>query len=542
MTLTPGGRGRPRAARLLVPALATTLLLAACSGGGGEGGGETAAASSAPTDGVLHLGLLNDIGQPPDPDIYYSGNGLALTTNLYEGLVRYEPGNHEEATIVPSLATEWQANEDSTVWAFTLRDGVTFHDGTPFTSAAVQASFQRRLDVGGGPAYMAEGIASFETPDEHTVVITLEQPNSAFLDFLASPYGPRMISPTVLTEQAGDDFAQTYLSTASAGTGPYVLTEARVDELYEMQAFEDYWGEQPTFTTIEFPVYTDTSAMQLALDNGDLAGIIGAVPSAAQAGYVEEGVLDTYSLPTFQVGVLYMNPHREFLATPEARTALFEAVDWESVVDQVLGQKSDLATGAYSRGALGEGEDTKEIRHDPAPLAEYVGTLPEGTAVEIGHAAGSADDAQIANLLAAQLQGLGLAATVTEFQTSEVFGSFASDPANAAPDVYVASGTWPDANNPYLYGHVFWDEGGGLNFLQCTDDDATAALAEGLRTGDTAAYVAAGEAITEAMCTPTFAYTNDFVVTQPWLGNVEESHTMAEPYALDFNTLTIVEE
>ncbi|GAA2725024.1 ABC transporter substrate-binding protein [Cellulomonas aerilata] len=545
MTPTPGRRGRPRATRatrLLVPAVATTFLLAACSGGAGGGGGETAAPSSAPTDGVLHLGLLNDIGQPPDPDIYYSGNGLALTTNLYEGLVRYEPGNHEEAAIVPSLATEWQANEDSTVWTFTLRDGVTFHDGTPFTSAAVQASFQRRLDVGGGPAYMAEGIASFETPDDRTVVITLEEPNSAFLDSLASPYGPRMISPTVLTEEAGDDFAQTYLSTASAGTGPYRLTEARVDEVYEMEAFEDYWGEEPTFTTVEFPVYTDTSAMQLALDNGDLAGIIGAVPSAAQAGYVEEGVLDTYSLPTFQVGVLYMNPHRDFLATSEARTALFEAVDWASVVEQVLGEKSELATGAYSRGALPDGQDTKEIRHDPAPLAEYVGTLPEGTEVEIGHAAGSADDAQIANLVAAQLQGLGLAATVTEFQTSEVFGSFAGDPANAAPDVYVASGTWPDANNPYLYGHVFWDEGGGLNFLQCTDDDATAALAEGLRTGDPAAYVAAGEAITEAMCTPTFAYTNDFVVTQPWLGNVEESHTMAEPYALDFNTLTIVDE
>lgn len=523
------------ARRAAALAATTTLALAAC---GGEQG---ATASAAPTDGVLRVGLLNDIGQPPDPDVYYSGNGLALTTNMYEGLVRYEPGL-DTATVGPALATEWEVSEDNTTYTFTLREGVTFHDGTPFTAEAVEASFDRRTAVGAGPAYMVAGVESVETPDETTVVVNLAEPNSAFLDYLASPYGPRMISPTALTEHAGDDHAQTYLSTHSAGTGPYQLTAARVGERYEMTAYDGYWGGEPEFTTIDLPVYTDTSAMQLALDNGDLSAIIGAVPSASQADYVEDDTLQAYSLPSFQVGVLYMNPNRPFMATPEARRAMFSAVDWGSVIDQVVAHKAELATGSYSRGALPDGTESREITHDPAPLADYVAGLSgaEKTVV-IGHGASSADDAQIANIIAAQLQGLGLDATITSYQTSQVFGEFASDPANA-PDVYIASGTWPDSSNPYMYGHVFWDQDGGLNHLQCFSEETTELLADALVSGDPATYAAAAEANEAAACTPAWAYVNDFVVAQPWLVGVEEAHSIAEPYTLDFHALTVEEQ
>ncbi|UED83347.1 ABC transporter substrate-binding protein [Streptomyces profundus] len=516
--------------------LAAVLALTVAACGGGEGG----TGSAAPTDGVLRVGLLNDIGQPPDPDVYYSGNGLALTTNMYEGLVRYEPGV-DTSTIGPALATAWEASADHTSYTFTLREGVTFHDGTPFTPEAVETSFDRRTAVGAGPAYMVAGVESVEVVDGATVTIHLSEPNSAFLDYLASPYGPRMISPTALAENAGDDHAQRYLSTHSAGTGPYQLSEARVGERYEMTAYPDYWGGEATFTTIDLPVYTDTSAMQLALDNGDLSAIIGAVPSASQARYIEDDDLQAYSLPSFQVGVLYMNPNRPFLATPEAREAMFQAVDWAGVIDQVVAHKAELAVGSYSRGALPDGAESREIVHDPAPLAAYAAGLSgSGKTVLIGHAASSADDAQIANLVAAQLQGLGLDATITSYQTAQVFGEFAADPANA-PDVYVASGTWPDSSNPYMYGHVFWDQDGGLNHLQCFSDATTELLSEALVTGDPETYVAAALANEEASCTPAWAYVNDFVAAQPWLGQVAESHSIAEPYTLDFHTLTVQE-
>lgn len=528
------------AKRSLALLTAGTLLLSGCSGGDPASGSGSAGAA-APTDGVLRLGVLNDIGQPPDPDVYYSGNGLAITTNAYEGLVRYEPGNHEEARVVPALAESWEVNDDFTEYTFVLRQGVKFHDGTDFDSSAVETSFQRRLNVDAGPAYMVQGVADVEEIDAHTVKVTLNESNSAFLDYLASPYGPRMISPTALADHAGEDFAQAYLSTTSAGTGPYVLSEAVVGEGYQLTYFEDYWGDlDPKFTTIELPVYTEISAMQLELENGDLHALLASVPTASRQSYLDSEELEAYALPSFQVGVMYMNPNRELLADAEARRTLFEGIDWATIVDQVTGVGSVPAEGYYPKGALPADVDSRELVHDPEALAQWVSSLPSGTEIQIGHGAGGADAEQMANIVAAQLQALGMRATVTSHQSSEVFGDFPENP-ESAPDVLIAPATWPDSNNAYMHGHVFWDPDGGLNHLQCSDETTTALLQEAVTTGSHEKYVEAGESAYAAGCSPTFAWSTDFMVAQNWLQGVEESHSIAAPATLDFATLAVAE-
>ena len=524
--------------RSLALAATSALLLAGCAGAD-SAGYSGSSNGGAPTDGVLRLGVLNDIGQPPDPDVYYSGNGLAITTNAYEGLVRYEPGNHEETSIVPALAESWKVSEDFTRYTFTLREGVTFHDGTVFDASAVEASFQRRLAVDAGPAYMVQGVADVEEIDDRTVTVVLSEPNSAFLDYLASPYGPRMISPTALTEHAGDDFAQTYLSTTSAGTGPYVLSKAVVGEGYELTYYEDYWGDlDPEFTTVELPVYTEISAMQLELESGDLHALLSAVPTASRAGYLDSDTLEAYPLASFQVGVFYMNPNRELLAAPEARRTLFEGIDWPMLIEQVTGVSSTPAEGYYPKGALPADVDSRELVHDPAALEAWASALQSGTAIQIGYSAGSADAEQMASIIAAQLQAIGMKATVTSHQSSEVFGDFPQNPQDA-PDVFVSPGTWPDSNNAYMHGHVFWDPDGGLNHLQCSDETTTALLSKAVATGSAETYVQAGEAAYESGCAPTFAWSTDFIVAQEWLTGVEESHSIAAPATLDFATLGV---
>ncbi len=151
---------------------------------------------------MLHLSFLQDPGQPPDPDIYYAGQGLLLTTNTYEGLLQYKAGT-DKPELEPLLATEWKASPDNKVFDFKLREGVKFHDGTPFTAEAVKASFDRRLAVDQGPAYMVKDVESVTPQGDYDVTITLKAPNAAFLDYLACAYGPRMLSPAGTAAERG---------------------------------------------------------------------------------------------------------------------------------------------------------------------------------------------------------------------------------------------------------------------------------------------------------------------------------------------------
>src|ERR1700682_1266841 len=255
---------------------AAMLTLSSC-GGSGSGGGTP---NAAPTDKVLHLSFLQDPGQPPDPDVYYAGQGLLLTTNLYEGLLQYKGGT-DKRELEPLLATEYTASPDNKVFTFKLREGVKFHDGTPFKADAVKASFDRRLGVNGGPAYMVKDIDSITTQGDYGVTITLKSPNSEFLDYLGSAYGPRMLSPTGLQKNGGSDFAQNYLTTHDLGTGPYTLTHAPGASTQRIAAFPDYWGPKPYFEKVEMPVITDTSAQQLQFNNGQLSAILHDLPLSA---------------------------------------------------------------------------------------------------------------------------------------------------------------------------------------------------------------------------------------------------------------------
>ena len=354
---------------VLAVGAALTLGLAGCSSGtpsSTSGGG-----SGAPTDGTLTVGLLGDIGQPPDPDIYYANNGTAIMINAYEGLVQYK-NNTDKVEIAPRLAESWDVNPTHDVYTFHLRQGVTFHDGTPFTSAAVDVAFKRRIAVKGGAAYMVEAVKSVATPDDHTAVITLNQPNTAFLSYLASPFGPKMESPEGLKANAGADDAQTYLSSHDLGTGPYMLTTAQTGVKYELTQYDGYWGPKSPFKKVELPVYTDESALELAFDNGTVDTIVAALPSSSLDKYASKDGVSNYFLPTLQGSMVTVNSSHDFFKTPEARVAFLTSIDQAALVKQVLGERSSVATTMYAKGMIQGATDKQAISFDADVLKKYV--------------------------------------------------------------------------------------------------------------------------------------------------------------------------
>jgi peptide/nickel transport system substrate-binding protein len=518
---------------IAVACAVAALTLAAC-GGSNSGGGKP---NAAPTDKVLHLSFLQDPGQPPDPDIFYASQGLLLTTNIYEGLLQYK-ANTSTAELEPLLATEWTKSPDNKVFTFKLREGVKFHDGTPFTSAAVKASFDRRLAVNQGPAYMVQDVDSVTTQGDYGVTITLKGSNSAFLDYMASPYGPRMLSPTGLQKNAGTDHAATYLTNHDLGTGPYTLTDAQVGSHYGLAAFGDYWGAKPYFEKVDIPVITDVSAQQLQFNNGQIAAILHDLPSSAVQSYLNNGSYAHYSLPTMMSNYLYINEHKGMLTDQKNRNAVLKAIDVDTLVKQTYFGRGKVADQMYPPNVMAPDLAKQNVVHDPSVLSGIAGGLPaDQKALTVGYDSSNPDNQLVSNLIQTQLASAGLTAKVQSYPTSQIYGWIGGDE-TAAPEVLTLL-AWPDAPSPYTWGHISWDPDGGLNYLGCSAPPVTAALARGLATGDAQAFSQAGDAAGQTGCWMNIADVDDFMVTQPWLKGVAEAHVVTNPNTLRLAALSV---
>ncbi len=512
-------------------AAATLLAVTAC------GGSADHTPNPAPTDHVLHLSFLQDPGQPPDPDIYYAAQGLLLTTNIYEGLLQFAPGT-DKVQLQPLLATSWTASPDNRVFTFQLRQGVTFHDGTPFTADAVKASFDRRAAVNQGPAYMVSDVDSVTTQGDHAVTVTLKAPNAVFLDYLASPYGPRMLSPTGLAAHAGTDHDEAYLTTHDLGTGPYTLTDARVGSHYAMASYPGYWGAKPYFTGVDIPVITDTSAEQLQFNNGQLAAVLHDLPSSAVSAYIGNSKFANYSLPTMMSNYLYVNPHKGMFTDQATRTALLKAIDVKQLVQQTYFGRGGVATQVYPPNMIAASYAKQDVPHDTSSFAKIVAGLPaDRKTITVGYDSGSSDNQLVGNLIQTQLAALGLTVKVQSYPTSQIYGWIGGTPADA-PEILVNVG-WPDAPSPYTWGHISFDPDGGLNYLNCSSPDVTASLTTARGTGADDEFSTAGEQASATGCWLNLADINDFMVAQPWLKGIVQSHVVSEPGTLRIAGLSV---
>lgn len=176
--------------------------------------------------------------EPPqlNPLVDQAG-GAHVLTPVVDSLV----WDNGDGTYGTWLATAWEVSDDARVYTFTLRDDVTFHDGTPFDAEAVKVNFDYVAD----PANKSTGSVAklgpvAEVLDEYTVRITLEQPESSFLTLIAAPYFG-IVSPTQLLEDP-DSLASTVI-----GTGPFKFDEWVKGQSLSYVRNDDYdWGPEGT--------------------------------------------------------------------------------------------------------------------------------------------------------------------------------------------------------------------------------------------------------------------------------------------------------
>ncbi len=270
--------GRSRAWRLFAVLIALGLIAAACGGSSGDsssegGSADTGGEAEGGTGGTLRIAMsAGNVPWPSTPpNEGYEGYRF-VGNNIYDGLTRLNLDQTEELpTPQPSLAESWEVNADQTEWTFTLRQGVTFHDGTPFNADAVIFQFDRNktpefefFDKINSARYNAtfRYFKTWEKVDDYTVKFTMTQPYAWTLYDLLTVYFP---SPTVVRAVGNDNY-----NPSAVGTGPFKMTKYVDGEVMELTRNDEYWGTKAKLDKIVLYPQAEAASRLAALQSGEV--------------------------------------------------------------------------------------------------------------------------------------------------------------------------------------------------------------------------------------------------------------------------------
>ncbi|SFO09481.1 peptide/nickel transport system substrate-binding protein [Geodermatophilus obscurus] len=307
-----------RTNRLLPLTASAALVLSACggggesvdTGGGGGGGGE---------GGTLVAAVSAEPDQF-DPHVTTAYPSFQVLENVYDTLV---VPNAEDLTMQPSLAESWETSEDGLTWTFTLREGVTFHDGSEFDSADVVYSYNRIIDEELSNAFRFQNVASVAADGPRSVVITLTQPTPNLLERIGSFKGM-----AILPEGAAD---QVDLTTEAVGTGPFQLESSDASSTV-LTAYEDYWGGTPSIGGVEFRYITEPAAALTALQNGEVQWTDNIPPQQIES-LQGDDTLELQTTPSVDYWYMSMNYARPPFDNRDVRRAISFAIDREAVAE-----------------------------------------------------------------------------------------------------------------------------------------------------------------------------------------------------------------
>lgn len=310
-------------AGLVAVAAAGALVLAGC--GGGSGGSQ----SVGPTTTSI-TDLVVDSGQEPDSlDPFYRNTAEAqrFYRLAYSSILRW----NEDGSLAPDLAVEEpEVTDDGRTWTIKLRDGVTFHDGTPLTADDVVFTFETAADPENGSVWLSSlsYMESVKAVDDSTVELKLTEPYAYM--------GSRLAMIPILSDETPYKANETYATTEN-GSGPYVLDQLKRGDSITMSRYSDYYGDEPPFKTITFKVVPEDASRIARLLNGE-SHILPNVPTdqvelikdrGANAEIVEKNIVRLFLYPS-------MNADRPTSNT-DFRLAIAYAADRQRIVDQVYG-------------------------------------------------------------------------------------------------------------------------------------------------------------------------------------------------------------
>ena len=288
---------------------------------------------------------------------------------VYSGLMRAMP----DGSLIPDLAERFEVSDDATTYTFTLRPNLTFHDGTPLTSADVLFTIQRAQnpDIKSYRRADWEGV-SVSAPDAQTIRFTLPHAYAPFLDNATLGILPKHLWETVSAEE----FPFTLLNTRPVGSGPYKISDFDINSTgsatyYELVSFKDFALGRAYVSKMRFNFYSNENDLIDAFNERRIDMLAGISPSQINKISRKDSRMVQVPLPrTFGV-FLNQNKNSAF-ADAAVRAALDTALDKQKIVDEVFNGYGAVLEGPIPPGILGTAQAST-----PEPMEESRASEPE---------------------------------------------------------------------------------------------------------------------------------------------------------------------
>lgn len=365
-------------------------LLAGVVGAASEASGKTLVIPSGAQGG----GGTLIISVPTAPDIFdpHATGGWDTykhTLQMFEGLSRENltDPNSTFPELEPALAESWDISPDGLTYTFHLRQGVQFHDGTPFNAAAVEFNVRRIWDknfefyyprANSFTFYAFEPLESLRVIDDYTVEMKLKRPFAEFLRMQNQSYGqPLMVSPEAVKKAGNEGFAQ-----APVGTGRFKLAERREGESSTIERFDGYWGpDKAQLDKVVYRIIGDSQAAISALKAGETDMMLWVPPDNLEDLQANGFVISMNDGPI--VNYWYLNFQNEVTSKKEIRQAMNLATNREAIVNELAHGSQRPANGIIPPGCNAHDPGFQGWTYDPErakALVQQAG-YPDGVTV-----------------------------------------------------------------------------------------------------------------------------------------------------------------
>ncbi|UTR09169.1 glutathione ABC transporter substrate-binding protein [Evansella sp. LMS18] len=382
--------------------------------------------------GDLIIGMSAD-AQAMDPHGSNDVPSSNVQTNIYETLVTQT----EDMELEPLLATEWEAVEDD-VWEFTLRDDVTFHDGSEFNAEVVKANIDRVLDedVASQRAFLYTMVEEVVVVDDYTVQFHTEYPFAPLPSHLAHSGGGMISLEAIEADyeemenggQPGD-----YINENPIGTGFFKFESWATGDEVVLTKNEDYWGEPAQVDSVTFKVLGEDQTRVGELISGGAHIIDPVSPSDLSMVEGEDGV-SVYQQDSLSLSYIGFNVEKEPYDDPRVRQAMSMAINKDEIIEAVLEGTGTPAIGPIGEQVFGFSEDVEALPYDPERAQELL--------AEAGYEDGfettiwtndNREREQIAELVQAYLSVIGVDASIEVLE----WGAYLDNTAAGEHDMFI---------------------------------------------------------------------------------------------------------